>query len=77
VVGIKGKAGRKRKFNDEYHRVASKLALERYYQKRGQELKQRRKYHKRIKDYSIEHNISFEEARKKLREIRLAAGAKD
>lgn len=40
--------------------------LEYYYRNREARLAYGRKYHKKIKDFSIEHNISFEEARKEL-----------
>ena len=64
MVGVKGKSGRKRMFNDEWHRANRNHMLEYYYKNREKRLAYGKRYHKRIKDYADEHNISFEEARK-------------
>ena len=66
MVGVKGKSGRKRKFDDEWHRANRNHMLEYYYKNREKRLAYNRRYHKRIKDYADNHGISFEEARKRL-----------
>ena len=66
MVGVKGKSGRKRKFDDEWHRALRNHMLEYYYENREKRLAYGRKYHKRVKDYAVKHGISFEEARKRL-----------
>jgi len=43
-----------------------KQALEYYYEHKEARAKYMHDYHKRIKDYSIKHNITFEEAMKKV-----------
>ena len=68
MVGVKGKSGRKRKFNDEWHRANRNHLLEYYYKNREKRLAYGKRYHKRIKDYAVKHGISFEEARKILGE---------
>jgi len=67
LVGVKGKAGRKRKFNDPLRRAVQKYMLEYYYKNREKRLAYGREYHKRIKTYADAHGISFEEAKRQLR----------
>ena len=69
LVGVKGKSGRKRKYhNNPLADKMRKASLEWYYKHHEERLAYNRRYHKRIKDYADEHNISFDEARKILAE---------
>jgi hypothetical protein len=65
----KGHSGRKKKFDDEYHRVANKLASEYYNKHKKERNKAMRDYHVKnlpVLKYAKEHGISIPEARKQL-----------
>lgn len=55
---------RPKKFDDEYHRVANEKAKEYYHKHKKERKKAMHDWHKRIKDFADEHNITFEEALK-------------
>jgi len=69
LVGKKGRSGRPKNFDDEYHRVARKIALEYYYKHKKERAKAMREYHKKnkqIMQYAKKRGISIPEARKQL-----------
>lgn len=71
--GKKGKSGRPRKFNDEYHRVCRELSRKYYYENKEERAKSMKKYHEKnveIMKYAKKHGLSIPEARKILGEKR-------
>lgn len=65
MTGKKGRSGRKRK----YHWIPENMRKRNrqyYYTHRKEMLAYARKRHKKIKDYADKHNITFDEARKRL-----------
>jgi len=66
LAGVKGCKGRPRTRddNDPWVIADREAALAEYYANRIFKLKYSKVYHERIKDYAVENNISFSEARK-------------
>ena len=66
--GKKGKSGRCRQYNDEYHKVARKLALEYYYKHREERRKYMKEYHEK-NVYALKLSDKLEVSIPKAREI--------
>lgn len=66
MVGVKGRSGRNRKYDDSpYAERVRKVSLDYYYRHQEERKKYGRRRYRKIRDYSIRHNISLEEAIKR------------